>query len=302
MIDIRVKTEACGFFKLEKFKVDENGDEIGGTRTIAAPWFPNIITDGGLDRLGGTLSTVGLWTTFHVGSGNAVPAPTDTQLQNYIAGVTTQISSYDGNSSSAPWYGSKTETRRFAQGVAAGNLSEVGVSWQNTNGGLFSRALILDAGGSPTTITVLPDESLDVTYQLRYYAPTEDVTGTLTLMDIAYAWTSRARNVASSWHPGVSFNFRTPDWSAGTLTAVTSSPLPISGTGGTAATIGYTPGSRVKNGACTWELSEANGGNLRTILLSCSGAEYQISFDKVIPKNATRRLTLQYSHSWARRT
>ncbi len=44
----------------------------------------------------------------------------------------------------------------------------MGIGWNaNPSGALFSRALIVDAEGDPTTIAKLADEQLDVEYEFR---------------------------------------------------------------------------------------------------------------------------------------
>jgi hypothetical protein len=68
----------------------------------------------------------------------------------------------------------------FRSGVAAGNISEVGLGWDNSN--LWNRALIKDANGDPTTITVLSDEYLDVVSEVRDY-PAQSITGSFNLLD-----------------------------------------------------------------------------------------------------------------------
>lgn len=77
-----------------------------------------------------------------------------------------------------PWV-QNTLVFEFPAGRATGNLTEVGVGWTSdgviipnaNNNRVFSRALILDASGQPTTLTVLADEILRVTYMLRLYVP-----------------------------------------------------------------------------------------------------------------------------------
>ncbi|KAK6697260.1 hypothetical protein SNK04_014178 [Fusarium graminearum] len=65
-------------------------------------------------------------------------------------------------------------------GVGTGNLSELGTGTSSTN--LFSRALIRDPiTGNPVTITKLPDEFMDVTFELRAYVSASDTTGTVTI-------------------------------------------------------------------------------------------------------------------------
>lgn len=296
---MNLETQVKAFFKFESLKVDESGSEIEGSRRVLADWFPNLITNQGLDRLG--LNDSFIFSTIHVGSGSTAPAFTDTQLQSFVAGVTTQQGVSSGNSSSAPWYGYRREIRRFSAGVAAGNLSEVGAAWQVTNGGLFSRALIVDSMGNPTTITVLGDEILDVTYELRYYAPVDDLTGSIVLDGQTYSWVSRARNANSAWQPGNTLSFSGASFSVQSLTAVTASPNPNVDSTGTPSTIGYTNGSYAKSGTTVWGLTLGNNGACKTLLLNLSGCQYQLEFTPAIPKNLSRILTLSFRASWARR-
>jgi hypothetical protein len=290
-----------GWFKFEKFKCDADGNEIPETRVIAADWFKNLITDNGLNSLGNNSSP---FEYIHVGTGSTPPAVTDTQMASFVAGVTSSVSQQEGNSPSAPWYGFSRKTRRFAAGLAAGNLAEVGVSSQETNGGLFSRALIVDSGGNPTTITVLGDESLDVTYELRIYAPADDISGSITLMGELYSWVSRARNANTAWRPfGFLSNWQAGLWSESGLSSVTTSPSAVAGSSGAAASSSYIGNSLQRSGSTTWGLTQANTGSKKTLLIGLPGPgpQYQIEFTPAIPKTASRIMTLNYSMSWSRR-
>lgn len=138
---LELHTEVEGWFKFEAISED-------GTRRVLADWFPNLITDQGLNQMG-TLAT---WlNACQVGSGSTVPAVSDTQLVTRVAGTTTIQSTVQGIQSTPPYYASRTRTYRFAAGVATGTLSEVGVGTTATVGNLYSRALILDGAGNPTT-------------------------------------------------------------------------------------------------------------------------------------------------------
>src|SRR5690606_36889932 len=63
---------------------------------------------------------------------------------------------------------------QFGLGEAAGNLFRSGIQHTSTSGPLWSRALILDGQGNPTTITVLPDDFLTCYYTLRIMIRKED--------------------------------------------------------------------------------------------------------------------------------
>lgn len=64
----------------------------------------------------------------------------------------------------------------FAEGEVVGNISEVGTIFKpnssvTTSAKLHTRALVKDAGGSPTAITVLATEQLVITHTLTTYVP-----------------------------------------------------------------------------------------------------------------------------------
>ena len=295
MITMQHETQCAGWFKIEAIRPD-------GTRRVLADWFPNLILNGGLDRMGENGDYLN-WC--QVGSGSTAPIAAQTALVNRIAGTNTHQASVAGAQASAPYYGWYRRTDRFAAGVAAGNLSEVGVGWA-TSGSLFSRALILDGGGNPTTITVLSDEVLDVTYELRRYPGTVDLTGTVVLDGVTHNWVSRAAGVTDSryWAGTSEMALDWPRAYNGDIGAVTA--LTPSGTSGTlsATLLAYSSGSYTRATTVSAGLNDSNlSGGIRSILISSySGVgSYQIQFDPAIPKDNTKVLSLTIQHSWARR-
>lgn len=186
-MSINLKYGLAGRYKLTAHKVNSQGEIIQSR--VAADWFPNLITDIGLDAIGGGTSDPPI-NGCVVGTGNTTPANTDTSLVSFLAGTGTVETTWAGTShtSATPYYISYTVTYRFAAGVAAGNLAEVGMCGINNNyhdnsSNLFSRALIVDGTGTPTTITILSDEILDVTYEIDVYMPSggTDVSGTFNM-------------------------------------------------------------------------------------------------------------------------
>ena len=298
MITMQHETQCAGWFKIEAIRPD-------GTRRVLADWFPNLILDGGLDRMGANDDYLS-WC--QVGSGSTAPIATQTALVNRIAGTNTIQANVAGAQSSAPYYGWTRRTYRFAAGVAAGNLSEVGVGWATT-GSLFSRALILDGGGSPTTITVLSDEVLDVTYELRRYPGTVDLTGTVVLDGVTHNWVSRAAGVTSSEMWG-GLSAMALDWARafnGNIGAVTAGTP--SGTSGALSVtpLAYSSGSYTRAVTVSAGLNDSNlSGGIRSILIYPSSSNagvgsYQIQFNPAIPKDNTKVLSLTIQHTWARR-
>ena len=296
MITMQHETQCAGWFKIEATRPD-------GTRRVLADWFPNLILNGGLDRMG---ANAGYLDWCQVGSGSTAPVATQTALVNRIAGTNTVQASVNGAQASAPYYGWYRRTYRFAQGVAAGNLSEVGVGWA-TSGSLFSRALILDGGGSPTTITVLSDEVLDVTYELRRYPGTVDLTGTVVLDGVTHNWVSRAAGVTDqdSWSGTGAMVL---DWAS--AYSGDSGDVTASRPGGTSqalsiTALAYGSGSYTRAVTVSAGLNEGNFvGGIRSILIgaySYGSGRYQIQFDPAIPKDNTKVLSLTIQHTWARR-
>ena len=112
------------------------------------------------------------------------PAASQTQLDNTIASTTTELSgsgSISKQTTTSPYYVAVKRTYRFGEGVASGNISEVGCGW-GTGLALWNRALVKDLNGNPTTITVLSDEFLDVIIEVRYY-PTQSFSGSFNLLN-----------------------------------------------------------------------------------------------------------------------
>ena len=163
--------------------------------------FCNLITDAGLNRVG----TAGAGAAVFVGTGSAAPATTDTQLQNFFAHTTSTSESWNGTLErgdvSTDYFVRGAGTWRFAAGTFSNtNLSEVGIGWfdpnvsnPTANHRCFSRALIVDGVGSPTTITLLSDEVLDVTYSLKHYPYVgSDVIQTVNISGTAHTFTTRS--------------------------------------------------------------------------------------------------------------
>lgn len=316
---IELKTTVAGRFKLEAFKGVEDADgnviEIPGTRRLAADWFDNIITDGGLERMATESNWIGYC---QVGTGNTAPAAGNSTLDSYLANTNYVVSYSNSAQATPPYYASKTATYRFAEGVAAGNLSEIAVGWA-ASGSLYSRALILDGAGSPTTITVLSDEYLDATYQLRIYPPTVDVTGTVDFAGVTYDYIGRAADVdaAGSWGVGSSLitSFRHAgsigasgkyvyDGDIGSITA--SGP-----SGNSAYTSNYNASAYValsyeREANLVYGLSEGNiTAGIRSLLCDLGWGGWQFQFNSQvdgsrIPKDNTKILSISFKHSWAR--
>lgn len=325
MTNVNVNIEAlfAGRFKLEAFKTDADGNEIPGTRRVAAEWFSNLITDAGLDLMGTQRGwgNNGQWLyACGVGSGSTVPAFTDTALVAQVARTASKQADTNGAQGSAPYFGWRRITYRFATGVAAGNLSEVGIFSAMTGGTCCSRALIVDGSGSPTTITVLSDETLDVTYELRNYPPTTDSTWTANLTingtSITHSGTVRASLVTTSscWKftessdaDGGIITIRSSSscrvFSTTTLGSITGQPSGTSSPQSNTTASSYVNGTFARNHTLTYGLTDGNvTGGIGSITISTLLGAYQANFSPVIPKDGTKVFTLGVRVSWGRYT
>lgn len=276
-----------------------------GSRRVVADWFDNLITDAGLNRIG----TGGVINNCQVGSGSTPPAFSDTALETRIGAAGNVVGSTTGNASASPYYGWNRMSFRFNAGIAAGNVSEIGVGWGAT-GNLFSRALIRDSNGDPTTITVLSDEVLDVVYELRLYPPEDDVVFQTVIGGVTHDCVLRASSVNQNpWHGtflppyGATQSAIGVSAHGGPLGAVTAAPSGASSGAGATVMDPYSNNSLEISGTVTFALNAGNiaGGigaiSIRTPYLG----DFQCSFDPKIQKDATKVLTLDVGMSWARK-
>jgi len=266
-------------------------------------WIENIITDLGLNTWGGGFSL----TYCHIGTGTSTPATTDTALQSFSAS-TSSTGSSTGNLGTPTYVGYRTWSYRFNVGVLNGNYSEVGVGSSNTTGNLFSRALIVDGGGSPTTITIISTEYLDVYYQLQVVPPLTDATSTITVTGLgSIDVTRRALNVGS-WKPHSSGPYYPMTQSnpfgnyiaSNTLVAYTASGIGgtyLGGSNNSYVNLSYERGFAFGVGigsAVTYGLISMQSGDQDGLIA------WQFSLNPVINKTALQTLSLYGKVTWAR--
>lgn len=272
--------------------------------------FRNLILDVGLDNLV-QKSAVNCSTYCAVGTGNSTPVVSQTALDTELARTSRLVaaSTSSGNSGSSPWYWYYIREWEFTPGEATGILAELGFS---DNSIFFSRALIKDGVGSPTTITVLSTEYLYVTYEIRHYPADEsDQTGTHTISSVGYAYTLRPANIDNAnsfWEldslwpgGGTALCFETD-----TLGVITDGPA---GTGVDASAVEnstYSAGNFYLDTTFTWTPTVANfATGIGSVLFGGvfqSWCGWQVAYDTTkIPKDATKTLTVTYRQSWGRK-
>lgn len=304
------KAELSGRFIFHKIQCEEiNGELVPTGQPEKVAEFNNLITDLGLNEIG-TRAIDSAITVVQVGSGNAPPQNTDSGLVNVIATSSTQQSStFSAQTATAPFYAFRRRTVRFSAGAAAGNLSEVGVGWATGNN-LFSRALILDALGNPTTITVLPTEVLDVTYEIRIYPPETDFSGSLVLNGVTYNVTARAAGVDNGFlwttsRSGASSSTTQNRAYDGNIADVLSSPSGTSAAGVTQFS-SYANNSLRGEVNLFFDLDFGNIGGIRSVLLAVGFTGWQFELSSQIdgtpfPKDNQRDFTFGAVVGWGRR-
>lgn len=302
MKHLAIDAELEGFYRMTVTRPD-------GTQRHTA-WFPNLITTSGLNRIG----TGGVGAYALVGSGSAAPAFADTTLQALVGWTSTIQVSSDGTSPTAPYFGWHRRTYRFAAGVAAGNLSEVGIGWSNNDGSspVFSRALIRDSEGNPTTITVLGDEVLDVQYELRLYSPTVDVPFTMLVSGMTVDCVARAASVTEAqWSPRYLLDYGSQVQYfiypyVGPIGTVLQSPSGNNASSEAPSPNPYANNSMKRTYTATWALDVGNlaegiGAFLLAPYYNNLGV-FQISVNPKIMKDNTKILTMNFEISWTRKT
>lgn len=273
-------------------------------------WMPNLITDGGLNGIGdGTMKLA----YCSVGEGNTPPANTDTSLQTFHQSTATRSSVNTVNSGSPTYIKQTTYVFLFSVNSVNKNYAEIGVGASNSGTALFSRALVVDSGGAPTTFTVLTGEQLEVTYRLWQYAALTDQVSNVTISGATYTTTVRGTTVNNT--AGADLFWNGLNWSGLKLyygnvamSANTSSP---SGSNGNVnpSLAAYTANTFYRDltwsvGTTSWNLA---GGltvfyNLGVPLTAGGflGHTYQIGVSPAIPKDATSTMSLTFRISWGR--
>lgn len=145
--------------------------------------FKNLVLDQGLTRMvqfgTNNVTPPDCFSVCSVGTGNTPPSTGQTQLDNQVAIASTSGSPTGAGHNYEDGYIWARYTYTFALGAINNqNIAELGIGWGGGTS-LFSRALIRDTEGNPTSITILSDEQLRVTWEHRRYWPQEDITGSI---------------------------------------------------------------------------------------------------------------------------
>lgn len=299
MIDFKIETRMKGIYSFRAVNSEGVIRDLG----VVVDESPNLITTSGLNLIGGNSE---LFYSCAVGTSSTVTSMGMTSLGNQIASTTTIQSNTSGTQASAPYFSWYRRTFRFGQGVAAGNLTEVGV--KSSTGVLFSRALIVDSAGNPTVLTILSDEYLDVIYEFRLYPDTNDATVSVTLNGTNHTCTLRAANVNSTppwFDQGITYNSGSnyTYFYSGSIGSVTSSPSGSNYYHGNNVVGGYVNDSFERTFNFSAGLNNANfAEGVNSIYLTTPKGYFQVGFSPAIPKTSYMTLSLNLTVRWANYT
>ena len=269
---------SCGF----RGEYQLHARRPNGTIRASTPWFSNLILDSGRNFMSTNASSSKIsWCV--IGTGTSAPNVLQTGLDALSASTSaTQTSVVTKNTTVSPYTLEVVNTYRFAYGAVVGNMTEVGVGWGATT--LFSRELIRDALGDPTSFTVLADEQLDVAYRLTQFIPLTDVVGTIDITgsgthdyvarpswwDFHWTWSSPLLHGTGPRPSSLGVAF-----SGGIGATIFDPPTGTSAFGGGMSTVGsYVPDSYYRDVQCTWGLTQANyAGGIGAVEYNLSGTQ-----------------------------
>lgn len=291
MLNLKTEVKVQALFQCNVRK--SNSDTI----IKSTSWFPNIVLNQGLDRLG----TGGVLAYCRVGVGSSAPLATQTQLDQQVASTSSVNSgSTQYGVNTAQGYSYVRLTYRFETGVAAGNISEVAVGWGSSgDNSLFNRALIRDVSNNITTVTVLDDEVLDVLVELRSYVSLTPKSALVSISGVQYELAIQPYIGSNNSIFSSAYQCLNSAGYSGRLSSVGNTP---SGDLGTFVVVNksYLPGSLKKGFEIFWGLNYGNVAPLRTVVSTTPYCTYQVEFTPSIPKTSETVLRLAFEVSWGR--
>jgi hypothetical protein len=289
-----------------------------GLGVVAKREFHNLITDAGLDQLG-TMTFANVTAVVHVGTGTVAPSVTDTTLAGPLAGSTGRRASPDVTHLWAD-YTSESPPRiqydrisvyQFPVGQVVGNLSEIGVGPGSVSSpeSLFSRALILDSNGDPTTVTATADDIVVCRYTLRINW-TASSSGTVTVGGVDYDYDTIIEGGSGNRTAPIN-TFSVQYGQYLTTMAPWSGPEHSyswsgSNTLTSEALLAYTPGTHYRDCRITYPAGTVSSGyqGIRVVAGAISGSSrsipWWIRFHSQIPVSSVQVFRITQRASWGR--
>lgn len=287
--------------------------------------FPNLITNQGLIAYcgGGNIGNF-TYPCVCVGNGTSTPTPDDTTLASHLvnSGGFPELWQSLIAPTAPDWVSGVSGTVRFNAGTFDGTtLSEIGITNGASGNPVWCRALILDEQGLPSSVTVLANEYLDVTYTLYYHPKLDDTEFQFQMAGVTYNCVARAafisQNAFGVYHPlqAYGFCFRAV-YNTQTLGEITSEPVYESG--GKIYFLGnYTPVAYASETPYTYKtktdlyLVDGNfdGGIGAALIANLSGNDgnalhpmTQVSFTPKLPKDSNTEMSFTLARTMARWT
>jgi hypothetical protein len=289
-----------------------------GRSRVICDWFPNLITDGGLERH----ATASIFDYCSVGSGTTTPTNADTALASFVATSNTLTFEAIASQPNPPYYAYTRAKYRFNPPGTNRNIGEVGVGWANNGTSLWSRSLLKDINGDPTVASWLAQETLDVYYEVRKYPWLTDVTSQVVIAGVTHDLLMRCALVNAhdggtngpSWsvYGNKQYIFKPNSWQGGSFwTNVYSGDIgPITGapagtlvTPATQTPNAYVANSKKLTGTVVMGSTQVITGNaVRSIKVHDTIGPYQIQFTPAVSKLVDWALTLNFETGfWGRK-
>lgn len=194
-----------------KFRLEITNEETGDYFDSG---FNNNVILNKFFNLSGSASQYFGYCSVVFGSGSNIPLITDTNLQSPISNsdIPAKDGGIDGRSRDGNTFKfEKTLSFEGSKGKVQGNISELGLSYNRDDYYLFTRALVKDSQGNPTTISLGANDIVKLTYKIGYTVDlttslldtqTIDVGGVQTTVELHAAGYNKTGNTTYNfWEP-----------------------------------------------------------------------------------------------------
>lgn len=306
-----------GIVTIDKGTMGDNGNPTSKERVSK---FNNLILDSGLQRIGFYADWMD-W--LHLGTGITPPHVLQTALDTptykgkNLAPLPHTAGGINTSDSQNPFTWITRVFRVTPRGVDT-TYTELGIGRNDST--LFSRTLIKDSQGNPSSITVLKDEYLDITYECRMYIPVDTVVYPITPTGddtvpreiTVHASNIGTRDLIFGWTLSDTVGER-PIALLGDHASYRRNQIYDGGHGGlfqnpSGTRVGdffdYTARVRVDDVTAQFSFVRDlpdNVGTIRTIQVSQTSYCFQMEIDPPIVKTDQDRFSFAYQISWGRR-
>ena len=295
--------------------------ENNGVKKLDTGFNKNIILNQGLHFFGGGKG-YNMMNYCLVGSGNSAPTVTQNQLDSCVTGVQSEAfgASHSYTPDASNTYKCSLTQRYVFTTLAGQNISEVGLASQYSSPSsnyLCTRALVKDASGNPTVLSLITGDTLTIYYKLWAVHSTLDTDQVINMSDgfggsENYNVKSRLAGVGDANYSSLlSSNFNTGNngcqFYTGNLVAITGY---LDGNIGVASSVSidayandFSRTIRMKANTST------SNGSIRSVFLGQNHGNafgfHQVRFGRVsddapIYKDNTKELTIPVKFTWGR--